>query len=188
MIDLVVIGIALIAIATGVLITLLVVHGFFYVPFVPTERSVIEKMVKLAQLKSGEKVYDLGCGDGRILEEALKQARVQATGIEVSKIIVWIAKGRSLWNKTPIRFIRKNFFEHDLSDADVVFCYLFPGVMQRLQKKFEKELKPGARVLSYSFPMVEWNPVKTLVTREKRPNNFLVYRYDIPESYRKDSS
>jgi SAM-dependent methyltransferase len=178
---------AIVAVGMSATVALLMFHAFFYVPFVPTEKRVLEKIVSIADLKDGEKVYDLGSGDGRVLEEALKMASIQATGIEVSRMVLLLGKIRRYFKKTKIQFLRKNFFKHDLSDADVVFCYLFPGVMKGLQEKFEKELKQGARVISYSFPMVEWQPKKTLITREDKPKNFLVYRYDVPESFRSKS-
>jgi SAM-dependent methyltransferase len=184
MIELGVILAALIAISASLFVALMMIHAFRYVPFVPTENKVVEKMIEIAELKKGEKIYDLGCGDGRILEVAMSKAPVEAIGIEISYIVISLARLRSWWKGSSIKLIRKNFYNQDLSDADIVICYLFPGVMKKLQKKFEKELKPGARVISYSFPMIEWQPSKTLITKEKKPKNFLVYRYDIPDAYR----
>lgn len=174
-----------IAMTSSLLVALMMIHAFRYVPFVPTENGVVEKMIEIADLKEGEVIYDLGCGDARILIQAMKKAPVKGVGIEVSHIVMSLARIKKWWNKSSVKLLRKNFYDQDLSDADVVICYLFPGVMKKLQEKFEKELKPGARVISYSFPMIEWHPKKTLATRENKPKNFLVYRYDVPDAYRK---
>lgn len=173
----------LIALLTCIAISLLMFHALFYVPLVPTEKRVIKKIAELADLKDGETVYDLGCGDGRVIEALAQEKKITAIGVDVSRIIICLAKIRRLWKKSPIQLLRKNFFDQDLSDADVVFCYLFPRFMKKLQEKFERELKPGARVISYSFPMIEWKALKTLSTREKSPKHFLLYRYDVPDAF-----
>ncbi len=174
----------IIGVSSSLVVSLMMVHALLYVPFVPTENGVVKKMLEIADLKDGETIYDLGCGDARILIEAMESASVKGIGIEVSRMVITLARFRKWWKKSKVLLMRKNFYEQDLSDADVVICYLFPGVMKKLKEKFEKELKPGARVISYSFPMLEWQPSKTLTTRENKPKNFLVYRYDVPDAYR----
>jgi len=151
-----------------------------YVPFVPTEKEVIKKMIKAANLKDGQKVYDLGCGDGRLLIEALKKKNVEAHGVEINRFINTLAKFRIWMAGKKADIIHKNFFKISLEESDVIFCYLFPKVMQKLKMKFQEELKAGTLVISYCFPISDWVPVKTIQTRADKPKNFLIYVYQTP--------
>lgn len=151
-----------------------------YVPFVPTEWSVIHKMIAAAELKDGQKVIDLGCGDARLLMAALEEKKVQATGVEINLLISWLARFR-LWTKgMKAKILRKNFFKVSLRDCDVVFCYLFPKIMLKLEPKFEDELQKGSTVISYCFPIKAWKPTRVIQTRDDKPKNFLIYVYRIP--------
>lgn len=125
-------------------------------PFVPTPMEVSNRMIEIADLKKGQIVYDIGCGDGRVVYLASKKHDVKATGFELSPFIYALARIRHfLWkSKAKIKF--RNFKKQNLSNADVIFCYLLPETMTRLAKKLNKELKPGAKVVSYSFPIKAW--------------------------------
>lgn len=183
MIELAIILAALIALGTAVIITFMVYQAIRYVPYVPTDRKTVRKMVEVAKIQPGEKVYDLGCGDARLLIEASRHQQIEATGVEVSWPVMMLARCNAWIYKKPVQLLRKNFFDVDLSNADVVFCYLFPKVMKRLDEKFRKELQPGARVISYCFPMEGWNASSATPTKKEKPKNFLIFRYDIPQSY-----
>jgi len=150
-----------------------------YVPFVPTEKIVMKKMIEAAELQDGQTVYDLGCGDGRLLIEAMKKKQIKAYGVEVNRFISWLAKFRMWLNKYKATIIKANFFKVSLEESDVIFCYLFPKVMQDLQEKFEQELKKGTKIVSYCFPVKNWKPLKTIQTRKEKPKNFLIYVYQI---------
>lgn len=164
-------------------ITSLMYSAIRYVPFVPTKQDVVKKMIKAANLKDGDTIYDLGCGDGRFLIEAAKEKRVTAIGIEASWIVTMLAKFRIWISGQKVRLISGNFFKKNISDADVIFCYLFPGVMNKLKDKFISELKEGAKIISFSFPIKEWQPVEVIQTDTNKPKNFLIYVYEIPSSY-----
>lgn len=125
-------------------------------PFVPTPIDAVKKMVELAKIKKGEKVYDIGCGDGRIVYLANKDFEADATGFELSPLVFLLACIRKIiWkSKAKIRF--GNFKNKNLSDADVIFCYLLPDTLKKLQEKLDRELKPGARVVSYAFQIGNW--------------------------------
>lgn len=146
-------------------------------PYVPTPMKAVEKMIKSANLKPGQIVYDLGCGDGRIIHLASKQYDIKATGFELSPIVYCLAKVRQLiWHsKAKIRFA--NFKRHNLSDADIIFCYLLPETLTHISPKFEKELKPGAKIISYAFPMEPWHPTQK-IPRDKKNHLGPIWIYE----------
>lgn len=131
------------------------------VPFVPTPKEVVRRMIAFAELKGNETVYDLGCGDARILIEAMKrQPNLKAVGYELPLGIWILAKMRVFLSGLPIEVHMRDLWTADLRDADVVFLYLFPGICEKLQKKLDNELKPGSKVISHGFPLPAKKPVK----------------------------
>lgn len=158
------------------------------VPFVPTARKARKRMVELAELKPGEIVYDLGCGDGCLLIEAMKKERVQARGYEISPMVYLLAKLRVLCSGARGITIRLNdFFGISLRDADVIFCYLMPCTIERLAKKLERECKEGCRVIANSFQFKTWTPI-TVLPRDKEKGQPSLYRYEIGKSNTKKES
>lgn len=125
-------------------------------PFVPTPMLAVKKMVELAKIKKGEKVYDIGCGDGRTVYLACKLFQANGIGFELSPMVYLIAMVRKFFWKSKAKIVFGNFKFHNLKDADVVFCYLMPNTLQLLQDKLEKELKPGTRVITYAFKIATW--------------------------------
>jgi len=129
-------------------------------PFVQTPLEVAKKMIDIAQVKSNEVLYDLGCGDGRLIILAAKDAGAKTTGIELREDLIERAKTEikrlNLENKVTI--IQGNFFDVPISDADVVTLYLTSSANDRLRPKLEAELKPGARVISHDFKVPGWKP------------------------------
>lgn len=129
-------------------------------PYVPTPQKRVKKMLELAQLKPGEKLVDLGSGDGRILIEAAKLG-AEAIGYEIDPFLVLKSKKeikkQGLENK--IKIYRRSFWQADLKEADVVTFYGITGIMKRMEKKLLKELKPGARVCCYVFSFPKWKPI-----------------------------
>jgi len=134
------------------------------VPFVPTPMEVVEAMLRLADLKAGDVLYDLGCGDGRIVIAAAKVPGVKATGIDIDPVRIAESNKNAaeagLAGK--VRFLQQNLFEADFHDATVVTMYLLTSVNLRLRPKLLTDLKPGTRLVSHSFEMGEWNPDKTV--------------------------
>jgi SAM-dependent methyltransferase len=125
-------------------------------PYVPTPMARVEKMVALAKLKPRQRVYDLGCGDGRFVFVAANRYGAHATGIELSPLVYLLAKIRQLFwrSKAEIRFGNFKFF--DLSDAEVIFCYLLPETLAKIQPELDRQLKPGTRIYSYAFAIPSW--------------------------------
>lgn len=138
------------------------------VPFVPTPEGVVRRMLELAEVKPGELVYDLGCGDGRILIIAATEFGARAVGVEIRKDLVekCVRRVKELGLEDKITIIHGNFFNIDISDADVVTLYLLTSVNERLRPKLEKELKPGARVVSHDFEVLGWKPIKVEEIKE----------------------
>jgi cyclopropane fatty-acyl-phospholipid synthase-like methyltransferase len=138
----------------------LIVPALYGVPWVPTREARIRKALQLAGLQPGETLYDLGAGDGRVLLMAAREFGAQAVGIEIGPaqwalgwVRVWLNGSRQL-----VRVRCGNFYNADVSAADVVFVYLTSGQTSRLAKKLEQELRPGARVVSIAADFPDWTP------------------------------
>lgn len=146
-------------------------------PYVPTPMDRVKKMVALAKLKKGQRVYDLGCGDGRFVYIAANKYGAKATGIELSPMVYLLAKLRQLiWkSKAEIRF--GNFKFHDLSDAEVIFCYLLPETLQKIQPDLNKQLKKGVKIFSYAFTIPHWKLIGQQA-RDAKKNLAPVYIYE----------
>ncbi|MFN7138300.1 MAG: SAM-dependent methyltransferase [Limisphaerales bacterium] len=131
--------------------------------FVPTPQEAVDKMLEMAELKPGQKLYDLGCGDGRIVVTAAKKYGVRAVGIDIDPQRVKESrenvKKNNVGNLAEIR--HADIFEVDFSDADVVTMYLLPSLNVKLIPQLQK-LKPGARIISYSFDMQGVEPTQVV--------------------------
>ncbi|MCX8160275.1 MAG: class I SAM-dependent methyltransferase [Candidatus Saccharicenans sp.] len=127
------------------------------VPFVPTPYEVIEDMLRFADLKKGDILYDLGCGDGRIVIEAARRAGIRAVGIDIDpeRIRESRENARIAGVENLVEFRQANIFEADFSEATVVTMYLLPDVNIRLRPTILK-LRPGTRIVSHQFDMDEW--------------------------------
>ena len=129
--------------------------------FVQTERRYISHIIGFLNLQVGEKVIDLGSGDGRLLI-ALAKTGAEAHGFEHNPILVWRARRniRIAGLKGKAFAHHGNFWKQDLSDFNAVVIYGIPYIMTRLEEKLRKELKPGARVVAHSFPFPTWQPIE----------------------------
>ena len=151
--------IALLIFCIVILITMLT-SLWILVPYVPTPPKVVKRMIELAKISGSETVYDLGCGDARILISAKKQyPGILATGYELP-IGVWILARFRVWlSGLSINICMKDFRNVNFRDADIIFLYLLPKVMSPLMKKFNEELKPGTKIISHGFPFPEKEPI-----------------------------
>lgn len=129
--------------------------------YVSTSRVKIKAIMDALQMKPGQVLVDLGCGDGRVLRRASKYFNARAIGYEVNLLAYIKARMLCLGRKRVV-IKRKNFWLVDLSNADVVFCYLFPDVMRKLSDKLKTELKSGAVIVSCNFVLPGFTPARIL--------------------------
>lgn len=137
-------------------------HIFFMVPYVPTKKCVAAEMIKVARLKTNETVFDIGCGDGRLLFTAEKVAKVRTVGFEIAPLVFLLALIRKIIAGSKAKILFKNFLHARLSDANVIFCYLIPSVMPSLGAKIKKECKKGTRIISNTFKIPGLKPYRIL--------------------------
>jgi ubiquinone/menaquinone biosynthesis C-methylase UbiE len=139
------------------------------VPFVPTPQKVVDAMLKLAQVKEGDTVYDLGCGDGRIAITAVKDFKAKkGLGIDFNPVRLKDCEANlkklSADDQKKLTFKQGDVLKmkpEEFKDVDVVTLYLLPSVNERLKPVLQKGLKPGSRVVSHDFDMGDWKPDKT---------------------------
>jgi SAM-dependent methyltransferase len=131
-------------------------------PYVPSPDNVVRAMLKLAGVKNSDIVYDLGCGDGRIVILAAKEYGAHGIGIDLNpkRIEEARANARKADVESMVKFEVNDLFAADIHRATVVALYLLPDVNLRLRPKLIKDLKPGSRVVSNSFDMGDWKPDK----------------------------
>jgi ubiquinone/menaquinone biosynthesis C-methylase UbiE len=147
-------------------------------PDFPTPQLVVDRMLALANIKPADVVYDLGCGDGRILISAVRTYHCRAVGVELSRDIYdrTCARIQSLGMTDRISIIHGNALHTDLSGADVVTLYLMTSTNERLKPELERYLKPGARVISHDYEIHGWKPIKIdTVSVDARPHKIFVY-------------
>ncbi|MCL4785236.1 MAG: methyltransferase domain-containing protein [Verrucomicrobia bacterium] len=130
--------------------------------YVPTPQPVVEKMLEMAEVKKGDVVYDLGCGDGRIVVTAAKKYGVKAVGFDIDPQRVKEALENVRSNKVEhlVTIKQEDIFTLDLREANVVTLYLLPDLNVRLMPQLAK-LKPGSRIVSHDFDMRGAKPVQT---------------------------
>ena len=150
-------------------------------PYYPTPLTIVEKMLDLGGLKAGEKMFDLGSGDGRIVIMAAQKFHADATGVEMADDLYRqsMQKIRSLGLEKTARIIHGDIFKQDYSPADLVTVYLLPVSNDKVRPLLEKQLKKGTRVVSHDFPFRDWTPEKEITIEddgEGRSHTLYLYR------------
>ena len=132
------------------------------VPYVPTTDEAVAGMLKLADIKPSDVVYDLGCGDGRIVIAAAKMFGTRGVGVDIDPARIREANenAKKAGVEKLVRFEEKDLFQADIHDANVVMLFLFNSVNLKLRPKLLQELKPGTRIVSNTFDMGDWKPDK----------------------------
>jgi predicted RNA methylase len=130
-------------------------------PWAPTPMSMVHKMLQMANVGPEDTVYDLGCGDGRLIVTAARRYGAYAVGIELDPLrYLWCEILISILGlRSHVRIIFGDFFKQDLGEADVVTCYLLQRTNKKLQNKFIQELKPKTRIVSHYFTFPKFNLV-----------------------------
>src|SRR5580692_7227007 len=149
-------------------------------PYVVSPQEIVDRMLELADLKPGEKLYDLGSGDGRILITAVVRFKAKAVGVEISDDLVnsTNARIRRLGLDNDAQVIHGNFLDVDLTPADVVTLYLATDANEMLRPNLEKFLKRGSRVVSHDYAVTGWKP--KLVDKDPDIHGHLIYLYEMP--------
>lgn len=156
----------------------------FIAPYVPSPLPVVEYMLKLAGLKAGEVLFDMGAGDGRTVIMAAKVFGARGVGIELREDLT--KKAMNSINESGLEdrvtIVNDDMFNVNLSAADVVYLYLTTSANERLKPKLERDLKAGARVVSHDYEVVGWRPEKIETFCE---NHQLGYPFHTIYLYRK---
>ena len=134
------------------------------IPFVPTPVEVVDKMLELAEVKSGDLVYDIGSGDGRIVIRAARKYGVRAVGIEMDRLLLEKARkdAQAAGVSHLVQFRAEDALKADLSPATVVTLYMLPWFNEKMKPNLKKYLKPGARIVAHDFGIEGWQPDKTV--------------------------
>jgi ribosomal protein L11 methylase PrmA len=145
--------------------------------YVPTPHEVVDDMLRLANVRKGDVLYDLGSGDGRIAIAAAKKYGVKAVGIDIDpdRIREATENARKAGVTDLVQFRQEDLFKADFRDATVVTLYLLPDLNVKLRPRLWDELKPGTRIVSHQFDMGTWKPEKKLES-----NGRTVYFWTVP--------
>lgn len=151
------------------------------VPFVPTPQDVVEKMLALAKVQKSDVVYDLGCGDGRIVITAAKTYGCKAIGVEIDSRCIKQARQTARIERVDhlVSIRKQDLFTVDLADADVVALYLHPDLNAKLIPQLEK-MKPGSRIVSHQYDMPGVKPTRMVRVQCKDGFERTIYLWTTP--------
>jgi SAM-dependent methyltransferase len=131
------------------------------VPYVPTPQEVVDEMLRIAKVGKDDVVYDLGCGDGRLVITAVRKfgaRRGVGVDIDPQRISESRENARAAGVEDRVEFREQDLFETEIKEATVVTLYLLPDINLRLRPRLLSELKPGTRIVSHAFDMGDWKP------------------------------
>ena len=156
------------------------------VAYVPTTNEAVEAMLKLANVQESDVVYDLGCGDGRIVIAAAKNRRARGVGVDIDPVRVResIENAKRAGVEQRVRFEQNDVFEADIREATVVTLFLLPELNLKLLPKLLRDLKPGTRIVSNTFDMGDWKPDKEVTIGDPgdgdHPFSHTLYMWIVP--------
>lgn len=144
--------------------------------FIPLPMETVRKILKFANIRKNDILYDLGCGDGRIIITAAKEYGIKTVGIEKNIFLAWICRRKIIKNNLQhkVKIIHDDIFNQNLSKATIVVMYLTQKLNDKLKPKLEKELKKGTKVISASHIFKGWKEYKKIKT-----GHFYTYFYKI---------
>ncbi|MBM4333181.1 MAG: methyltransferase domain-containing protein [Deltaproteobacteria bacterium] len=150
-----------------------------YVHFVATPQPVVMEMLKMARVTQNDILYDLGCGDGRIVITAAKVFGSRGVGVDIDPVLIQESQenARKAGVTDRVKFIQQDLFQTDISEATVVTLYLLPDLNLKLRPKLFKELKPGTRIVSHEFDMGDWKYERMGTVY----NSKIYYNFNVPD-------
>jgi cyclopropane fatty-acyl-phospholipid synthase-like methyltransferase len=156
------------------------------VPFVPTPPEVIDRMLEMARVQSGDVIYDLGSGDGRIIIQAAKRYGVKGVGIEIDADLVRQAQANAIRQKVDhlVEFRAEDALTVDVSPATVVTLYMLPEFNAKLRPILDRQLKPGSRVVSHDFAIEGWVPDKVQRIKGDFLHDHTIFLFEIGSQQR----
>jgi protein-L-isoaspartate O-methyltransferase len=133
-------------------------------PYYPTPETIVDKMLQLGELKAGEKMFDLGSGDGRIVIAAARRFKADGTGVEFDDSLYRQSMDRikTLGLSSTARIIHGDLLQQNYASADLITVYLLPLSNDKLSPILEKQLRKGARIVAHDFEFSAWKPEKTV--------------------------
>lgn len=148
-------------------------------PYFPTPQSIAAKMLQLGALKGGEKMYDLGSGDGRIVILAARQYKADAWGVELDESLYQqsVERIRTLDLAPTAHIVLGDLLKQDYSSFDLLTIYLLPVAIGKVTPILEKQLKKGARVVAHDFEFPQWTPSKVLEVDDEEGRRHRLYLY-----------
>ncbi len=153
------------------------------VPFIPTPIEVVDRMLELAEVKKGDMIYDLGSGDGRIIIRAAKKYDARGVGVEIDPDLVRRSQNNAWQEKVDhlVEFREQDALTVEVSAATVVTLYMLPEFNAKLRPIFERQLKPGTRVVSHDFPIEGWTPMRVEKMRGNLLHDHTIYLWKIED-------
>ena len=150
-------------------------------PYFPTPQTVVDQMLQLGELKPGEKMWDLGSGDGRIVIAAARKYKADANGVELDEALYKqsVARIKTLGLAPTARIVLGDLLQQDYSSADLLTIYLLPVAIEKVTPIFDRQLKKGARIVAHDFEFKQWTPAKILDIDddgEGRSHRLFLYR------------
>ncbi len=135
---------------------------FFGAPWHPTSKKKIREILEFCQPIKGQTIIDLGSGDGRVVIMAAKEYSLHGIGLEIDPFKVWFAKLKARWEGVDDRvtILRKNIFEYNYGEADILFIYLTHQAIDKLFPKILNQLKPEVKIICYRFCLKGLQPQK----------------------------
>jgi len=148
------------------------------VPYVQTPPNVVRTMLQMARVGPRDNVVDLGCGDGRIIVAAAKEFGARGVGYDIDPQRIAEARANAALAGVAARtqFVQKSFFDVGISEASVVTVFLIPSVLEKFRPRFLRELAPGTRIVSHSFPIRDWKPDQKVQVEGRT-----LYLFTVPE-------